>query len=104
MENAIGIVYDGQFYQLLLHKSPTVFKENIRPMEGRTPSLLTFSDDQNGKIVNVAYVSNKPNKPKVVGDTIALSSEMLEILSGKSTEEPCSFLPDTVGGSTNVHT
>lgn len=99
MENAIGIVYDGQFYQLLLHKNPTVFKENIRSMEARLPLSLTFSDDQNGQIVNVAYVSNKP---EVVGNTIALSSEMLEILHGNSIEEPCSFLPGTVGGSTNV--
>ncbi|MDO8158503.1 hypothetical protein FKQ51_14250 [Bacillus toyonensis] len=99
MENAIGIVYDGQFYQLLLHKSPTVFKENIRPMEARLPLPLIFSDDQNGQIVNVAYVSNKP---EVIGNTVALSSEMLEILHGNSTEEPCSFLPGTVGGSTNV--
>ncbi|EMN7729957.1 hypothetical protein WB980_003307 [Bacillus cereus] len=99
MENAIGIVYDGQFYQLLLHKSPTVFKENIRPMEERLPLPLIFSDDQNGQIVNVAYVSNKP---KVVRNTVALSSEMLEVLLGNNTEEPCSFLPGTVGGSTNV--
>ncbi|MGN4544624.1 hypothetical protein [Bacillus cereus group sp. MYBK95-2] len=99
MENAIGIVYNGQFYQLLLHKSPTVFKENIRPMEARLPLPLIFSDDQNGQIVNVAYVSNKP---EVVGNTVALSSEMLEVLLGNSTEEPRSFLPGTVGGSTNV--
>lgn len=55
--------------------------------------------DKNGQIVNVAYVSNKP---EVVGNTVALSGEMLDVLLGNSTEEPCSFLPGTVGGSTNV--
>ncbi|MED0963289.1 hypothetical protein [Bacillus paramycoides] len=60
MENAIGIIHKNQFYQLILHKKPTSFKENIRQMEARLPLSLNFTEDEEGRVILISWDENKP--------------------------------------------
>lgn len=98
MENAIGIIHKNQFYQLILNKTPTSFKENIRKMEARLPRSLNFTEDEEGRVILISWDENSP----AVGKTSeVLPTEIIDQLLQKSMEQPCSFLPSTVGGSVN---
>ncbi|MEH7754766.1 hypothetical protein V7457_27255 [Bacillus toyonensis] len=99
MENAIGFIHKNQFYQLILHKNPTTFKENIRPMEGRLPLPLNFTENEEGRIILISW---DENKPRVGKESEVLPKEVVELLLKNSMEQSCSFLPSIVGGSVNV--
>ncbi|NGY84998.1 hypothetical protein F6Y03_31320 [Bacillus megaterium] len=45
----IGIIHNGEFYEILINKNSTKFKENIRPMDSRLPKELKFpaEDEKN---------------------------------------------------------
>lgn len=99
MENAIGFIHNNQFYQLILHKNPTTFKENIRPMEPRLPLPLNFTENEEGRIVLISWDKNEPRVGKA---SEVLPNEVIELLLKNSMEQSCSFLPSIVGGSVNV--
>ncbi|WP_230932680.1 hypothetical protein [Priestia sp. TSO9] len=46
---AIGFIYNGEFYEILINKKSTTFKENISPQESRLPTKLNFPGEDEKK-------------------------------------------------------
>ncbi|MGN4457461.1 hypothetical protein [Bacillus cereus group sp. MYBK57-1] len=103
MEKQIGLIHNQQFYQIILHKNPTTFKENIKQQVSRTPRPLSFSNENEGKVVVISWdVNGEGNKPFIEKNTEQLPTEVIDLLLKESMESPCTFLPATLGGSTQL--
>jgi hypothetical protein len=63
---AIGIIYNGEFYEILINKKSTTFKENISPQESRLPTELNFSGEDEKKLVFVSYNSTRNGQTPII--------------------------------------
>ncbi|MDF2014665.1 hypothetical protein [Priestia megaterium] len=99
----IGIIYNGEFYEILINKKSTKFKENIRPQEARLPKELKFPAEDEKKLVFVSYNSNGNGQtPIILEKSNQLPENAIKMLVEYSIDSSRPFLPSTVGGSVNL--
>ncbi len=63
---AIGFVYNGVFYEILINQKSTTFKENISPQESRLPMKLNFPGEDEKKLVFVSYNSTGNGQTPII--------------------------------------
>jgi len=99
----IGIIREGHFYEILINKEPITFKENIYPQVARSPIALTFSNEDEKKLVVVSYnATGEGEEPSISENSNQLPENAIELLIKHSVKHDTTFLPSTVGGSVNL--
>ncbi|PFO12709.1 hypothetical protein COJ70_24380 [Priestia megaterium] len=99
----IGIIHDGQFYEILINKEPITFKDDIYPEVDRVPIDLTFSNEDEKKLVVVSYnVTGNGDEPSISEKSNQLPENAIELLLKYSVNNNDSFSPSIVGGSVNL--
>ncbi|MEK6448395.1 hypothetical protein [Priestia aryabhattai] len=99
----IGIIHNGEFYEILINKNSTKFKENIRPMDSRLPKELKFPAEDEKKLVFVSYNSTENSQtPIILEKSNQLPENAIKMLLEYSIDSSPSFLPYIVGGSVNL--
>ncbi|WP_061859947.1 hypothetical protein [Priestia megaterium] len=102
-KQTIGIIHKGNFYEILINKEPITFKEDIYPQVARDPMSLTFSDEDEKKLIVVSYnATGEGHKPSISEKSNQLPENAIESLFKHSVNNNSSFSPSTVGGSVNL--
>jgi hypothetical protein len=100
---SIGLIYQNQFYEILINKNPTTFMESIKPMDARLPKELTFSNEDEKKLVIVTLENAALGiQPLVKEKSNQLPDTAMELLLKHMEQFSSSFLPSIVGGSVNL--
>ena len=100
---SIGLIYQNQFYEILINKNPTTFMESIRPMDARLPKELTFSNEDEKKLVIVTLENTALGiQPLIKEKSNQLPDTAMELLLKHMEQFSSSFLPSIVGGSVNL--
>ncbi|MGW8444253.1 hypothetical protein ACWGXJ_25410 [Paenibacillus sp. S33] len=98
-----GLVFKGEFHQIIINEKFIEFYENLRPQVARLPLKLNFTDDDEGKLVIVSVdVDGGGTKPSIKERSAKLSEPLIEQLI-KHGSYPASmpFIEGKVGGSVN---
>ncbi|MFE0301198.1 hypothetical protein [Priestia megaterium] len=99
----IGIIHKGQFYEILINKEPLTFKEDIYPQVAHDPMALTFSNEEEKKLVVVSYKSTgNGHEPFVSEKANQLPDNAIELLFKHTVNNNVSFAPSPMGGSVNL--
>jgi hypothetical protein len=78
---AIGFIYNGEFYEILINKKSTTFKENISPQESRLPTKLNFPGEDEKKLVFVSYNSTENGQtPTILEKSNQLPENAIKML------------------------
>ena len=102
-KQTIGIIHDGNFYEILINKEPITFKEDIYPYVAREPLPLTFSDEDEKKLVVVSYkAQGDGHEPLIIEKSNQLPENAIELLLKHNVNNNTPFLPSIVGGSVNL--
>lgn len=102
-KQTIGIVHEGHFYEILINKEPITFKEDIYPWVARDPMPLTFSNEDEKKLILVSYkATGEGHEPSISEKSNQLPENAIELLLKHSVNNNSSFLPVIVGGSVNL--
>ncbi|MEH7284887.1 hypothetical protein [Priestia megaterium] len=102
-KQTIGIIHEGHFYEILINKEPITFKEDIYPQVARDPMSLTFSDEDEKKLIMVSYkATGEGHEPSISEKSNQLPENAIELLLKYSVNNNGSFSPSIVGGSVNL--
>ncbi|PFJ40216.1 hypothetical protein COJ00_27185 [Priestia megaterium] len=102
-KQTIGIIHEGHFYEILINKEPITFKEDIYPQVARDPMPLTFSDEDEKKLILVSYkATGEGHEPSIRDKSNQLPENSIEMLLKNSVDSSSSFSPSIVGGSVNL--
>ncbi|MNW54273.1 hypothetical protein D3C74_318670 [compost metagenome] len=100
----IGLVYNSEFHQIIINHTSIEFYENLKPQVARAPLKLTFSKEQEGRLVLVKEEVN-PNgtSPMIKEESVKLSEHLITQLLKNTNDEPISnqFVEGSIGGSVN---
>lgn len=102
-KQTIGIIHEGHFYEILINKEPVIFKEDISPKVAREPMSLTFSNEDEKKLVVVSYnATGNGHEPSISEKSNQFPDNAIELLLKHSTNNKTPFSPSPVGGSVNL--
>ncbi|MFD6440906.1 hypothetical protein ACFWDG_14050 [Peribacillus sp. NPDC060186] len=102
-KQTLGIILDGNFHEILINKEPITFKEDIYLNIAREPLLLTFSNENEKKLVVVSYKDQGDgHEPLISEKSNQLPENAIELLLKHSVNNKTPFSPSTVGGSVNL--
>ncbi|MGA6840636.1 hypothetical protein [Priestia megaterium] len=102
-KQTIGIIHEGQFYEILINKEPITFKEDIYPQVARDPMALTFSNEDEKKLVMVSYkATGNGHEPLISEKSNQLPDNAIELLFEHTVNNNSSFSSSPVGGSVNL--
>ena len=102
-KQTIGMIHEGEFYEILINKEPITFKEDIYPMVSRTPSTLSFSNEDEKKLVVVSYkATGNGHEPLISEKSNQLPDNAIELLFKHTVKNNSSFSTSPVGGSVNL--
>ncbi|APB70036.1 hypothetical protein PPYC1_06545 [Paenibacillus polymyxa] len=98
------MAYNGGSHQIIINHTSIEFYENLKPYVAREPLKLTFSEEQEGKLIIVKEEVN-PNgtRPTVKEKSVKLSEHLITQLLRTTSDVPISnqFVEGKVGGSVN---
>jgi len=102
-KQTIGIIHEGHFYEILINKEPITFKEDIYLNVARSPLPLTFSNEDEKKLVVVSYnVTGNGHEPSISEKSNQVPENAIELLIKHSVNNETPFSPSTIGGSVNL--
>ncbi|MBR8645860.1 hypothetical protein KEH51_23405 [[Brevibacterium] frigoritolerans] len=102
-KQTIGIIHEGNFYEILINKEPTTFKDDIYRKVARNPLDLTFPHEDEKKLVVVSYKATAEGHiPFTSEKSNQLPENAIELLLKHNIDNDSSFSPSTVGGSVNL--
>jgi hypothetical protein len=102
-KQTIGIIHEGQFYEILINKEPITFKEDIYPEVAREPMTLSYSNEDEKKLVVVSYnVAGNGHEPSIIEKSNQLPDNAIELLLKHRVNNNSPFSPSIVGGSVNL--
>ncbi|KAB2488294.1 hypothetical protein [Priestia endophytica] len=102
-KQSIGLIHEGQFYEVLINKKHTIFKEDIYPQVARFPIELNLPKEDEKKLVVVSYKSTgEGHQPFISKRSNQLPEDAVKILLDQSIESSNCFSPSPVGGSVNL--
>jgi hypothetical protein len=102
-QHRIGLIHEGHFYEVLINKEPTIFKEDLYPQVARLPMELNWPKEDEKKLVVVSYNSTgEGHQPFISKRSNQLPEDGVKMLLEQRIESSNCFSPSPVGGSVNL--